>query len=307
MPSASPTSTFELAFRAAVAAACVLVSVAAWAHPARGIVVTPAGQTYFSDLERIWSIAPNGKLSLVREHRGVHTHSLALTRGGDLLGEDSEYDSGDGSYRESIWRISPDRRFAYVYGPTKELERGVGLMRDTHGCTYHSDQTGLNGRPLVYRKCPLRAVERLVGSAADDRAVRPVLVNDVAGAALASDGSFYFRQGGTVRRLSPDGRLVLIADGLEPENFGIALDDRRNLYVAEFGPRRVLRVSPNGTRATVATSSAPWGPTGVFFRNGALFVLEATEYQRGVEGRVRVRKIVGNSSRTLATVSIPLP
>src|SRR4051794_35592812 len=119
MPSASPTSTFELAFRAAVAAACALASVATSAHPARGIVVTPAGQTYFSDLERIWSIAPNGKLSLVREHRGVHTHSLALTRAGDLLGEDSGYDPGDGSYRESIWRISRDRHFSYVHGPAK--------------------------------------------------------------------------------------------------------------------------------------------------------------------------------------------
>jgi len=270
-------------------------------------VVTPAGHIYFSDLERIWSIAPDGKLTLVREHRGVHTHALAVSRGGDVLGEDSEYDPRDGTYSQAIWRISPDRRFSYIYGPTKSGERGVGLMRDPHGCTYHSDQTALRGRPLVYRKCPARPSERLVGSAADDPAFRPVLVNDVAGVALASDGSFYFRQGEAPRKLSHRGGTTLLADHLDPGNYGIALDGLGNVFVAEFRPRRVVRISPNGTRVIAATSRAPWGPTGVFVSNGALFVLEATEYERGVESKMRVRKIVGNSSRTLASVTILLP
>ena len=136
---------------------------------------------------------------------------------------------------------------------------------------------------------------------------RPVLVNDVAGVALASDGSFYFRQGEALRKLSHRGRTTLLADRLDPGNYGIALDGLGNVFVAEFRPRRVVRISPNGTRVIAATSRAPWGPTGVFVSNGALFVLEATEYERGVESKMRVRKIVGNSSRTLASVTILLP
>jgi hypothetical protein len=288
------------------AAALVVVPATAAAHPARGIVVAPTGRVYFSDLERIWSIAPNGRLSLVREHRGVHTHALAMTRNGDVIGEDSEYDPSDQSYRESIWRVSPGGRFSYLYGPTKVLARGVGLMRDARGCTYHSDQTGPNGRPLVHRNCPGRAPERLVGSESDDRAFRPVLVNDVAGVALSSDGSFYFRQGRAVRKLAPSGRLSIVADGLAAENFGIALDPGGSLYVAEFAHRRVLRISPDGQRLVVAPSEAPWGPTGVAFRNGALYILEATSYRRGAETRMRVRRVAGGKSQTLAAVSIPL-
>ena len=284
-----------------------MLPVAAIAHPARGIVVAPNGMVYFSDLERIWALSPDGHLSLLREHRGIHTHSLALTRAGDLLGEDSEYDSADNKSRESIWRISRNGRFAYLYGPTKQLERGIGLMRDARGCTYHSDQTGLDGRPLVYRKCPDRPVERLVGSAADDRAFTPGLVNDVAGVTLLSDGTFYFRQGGAVRKLSPDGRVAVIADNLDRGNFGIAVDTKRNVYVAEYASRRVLRITPGGARSAVASSVAPWAPTGVAVRNGSLYVLEATDYRRGVESQVRVRETNGGRSRTLATVTIPLP
>ena len=262
---------------------------------------------YFSDLERIWSVAPDGRLALVREHRRIHTHALALTRGGDLLGEDSEYDPADGRYRESIWRISREGRFSYVYGPTKSLGRGVGLMRDARGCTYHSDQTGPGGRPLVHRKCPGRAAERLVGSAVDDRLFRPVLVNDVAGVALAPDGSFYFRQGTVLRKRSPDGRVTVLAGGLSPENFGIALDPRGNVYVAEFARRRVLRITPAGRRDAVFSSAPPWHPTGVAFRDGSLLVLEATGPRPAGGARMRVRKAANGTVQTIATVRIPAP
>src|SRR3569832_1353880 len=119
-----------------------MLPMAAIAHPARGIVVAPNGMVYFSDLERVWALSPGGHLSLLREHRAIHTHSLALTRAGDLLGEDSEYDSADNKNRESIWRISRCVSFAYLYSSTMQLERGICLMRDARGCTYHSDQTG---------------------------------------------------------------------------------------------------------------------------------------------------------------------
>jgi hypothetical protein len=284
----------------------IAVSATSLAHPARGIVVAPDGEVYFSDLERIWAIAPTGSLKLVRQHRGVHTHALAMTRGGGLLGEDSEYDPADGSYRESIWRMAANGRFSFVYGPTKSLARGIGLQRDARGCTYHADQTAVGGRPLVHRQCPGRPVERLVGSAADDRAFRPALVNDVAGTALGSDGSFYFRQGGAIRKVSPDGRVSVLATGLNPTNFGIAVSRAGDVYVAEDKARRILRIALDGSRRVAAMSDAPWAPTGIAIQHGALFVLEATDYRRGVETRMRVRKIADGTGRTLATVAIPL-
>jgi hypothetical protein len=292
--------------RLAALALLLVAAAPAAAHPARGIVAAPDGRIYFSDLERIWSIEPNGRLKLVREHRGIHTHALAIARNGNLYGEDSEYRSADDSYRESIWRISRGGRFSYAYGPTSRLERGAGLQRDTRGCMYHADQTGPNGRPLVHRKCPGRAPERLVGTEADDRAFRPVLINDVAGTAVGADGSFYFRQGRAVRRVSPSGKVTLVGDRLEAGNFGIAVDPQGNVYVAEHSARRIVRIAPNGRRQIASIAQAPWSPTGVAVRGGVLFVLESTEYVRGVPTRMRVRRVAGDRSRTLATVSIPL-
>ena len=105
----------------------------------------------------------------------------------------------------------------------------------------------------------------------------------------------------------PNGWRRPVASNIARENFGIAVDGRGQVYVAEFSNRRLLLVGTSGERHIVATSAPPWGPTGVAVRGGAIYLLEATEYRHGVKSRMRVRKIVGGASpRLLATVSIPL-
>ena len=292
-----------------LAAAALAIAAPAAAHPARGIAVGGDGRVYFSDLERIWEIGRDGRLRLLREHRGIHTHALAIDRSGALVGEDSAYDPASDAYRETIWAIGPDRRFRVVFGPGP-ARRGIGLLADTRGCRYHADQTGRGagagaGRPLVHRRCPGRAAARLVGTSADDRAFRPVLVNDVAGVAWGPGGEFWFRQGSAVRAVAPHGQSRLVAAGLAAENFGIAVDRRGALYVAEGAKRRVLAVSPAGRRSVAARSEAPWSPSGVATTAGALYVLEASDYRRGVPARMRVRRISAGHARVLAVVTIP--
>ncbi|HUQ13721.1 MAG TPA: hypothetical protein VM055_05535, partial [Novosphingobium sp.] len=148
--------------------------------------------------------------------------------------------------------------------------------------------------------------ERLVGSAADDRAFRPVLVNDVAGVAWGPGGSLWFRQGTAVRVVAPQRPVRVAASGLAAENFGIAVGRTGKLYVAEAANRRILAVSPTGQRTIVARSEAPWGPTGVALGNGALYLLESTDYRRGTPLRMRVRRLVpGRGATVLARVTVP--
>ena len=90
---------------------------------------------------------------------------------------------------------------------------------------------------------PAARPKRLVGSAADDRAFRPALASNVAGTAIGPDGSFYFRQGRAVRRMTPRGQVSLVAGGLAAENFGIALD-----------PQAATSMSPNLARGGCCAS-----------------------------------------------------
>lgn len=297
------TWTFSLAAALAVAAA------PAAAHPARGIVAKPDGTVVFSDLERVWSIDPRGRLRPVLEHPGEHTHALALDPSGAVVGETSRYDSRDGSYSESLWRTGGDGRVRLLLGSAKAT-RGIGLLSDARGCRYHADQTGRGagaeaGRPLVHRKCPGKAAERLVGSAADDRAFRPALVNDVAGVAWGPGGALWFRQGGAVRVIDSQGRVRVAASRLSADNYGIAVDRAGKLYVAEAAQRRILAVAPDGRRTVAARSEAPWFPTGVALGGAALYLLEATDFRRGQPLRMRVRRVVAGRAAVLARVTVP--
>lgn len=274
------------------------------AHPSRGIVATTDGRIYFSDLERLWVIGRNGRLSKLREARDRHTHDLFLDRAGNVIGEDSHY--AGGTYRESIWQLAPAGRFRILYGPTHRVARGMGIVRDARGCTYHADQVMPARRPIVHRRCPGRPAERLVGSAADDAAFRQDLVSNVAGATIDRGNGFLFRQGTSIRRIDPDGSLRTVAARIADENFGIAVAGNAVL-VAEARARRVVRIEANGRRSIAATSARPWFPTGVAVARGSLYLLEATDYRRGVATRMRVRRIDRDAgTRVLATVAIPL-
>jgi hypothetical protein len=282
----------------------LLLAGGAAAHPSRGIVATTDGRIYFSDLERLWMIGRDGRLRKVRETRDRHTHELFLDHSGNVIGEDSQH--ADGTYRESIWQLAPSGRFRTLYGPTQRVARGMGIVRDARGCTYHSDRVMPARRPIVHRRCPGRPAERLLGNATDDAAFRQDLISNVAGATIDRGGGFLFRQGTNIRRIARDGSVRTIAREIADENFGIAVAGNAVL-VAEARARRVVRIEADGRRSLAATSARPWFPTGVAAARGSLYLLEATDYRRGEATRMRVRWVDrDNRTRVLATVAIPL-
>lgn len=283
--------------------AAALAAAPAAAHPSRGIAVDFRGTVYFSDLVRIWRI-DGTRLRLVHRNPGSHSHALALEPSGQVSWDESVYDPANGSYSESIWQLSGNRisrRFGPVQGPT----RGLGLLRDRQGCTFRSDQAGRGGPILVHRLCPGLAPVRLFGSAAADRRLEPVLINDVGGVALSPTGEFAFRHGSTVRAIDGGGRVRVLASGLGDDNFGIAFDPAGHLLVAEHRNRRVIRIA--GTqRQVVATSPPGWFPTGVTAGRGGVVVLEASDHRPGQAPRMQVRQVRADGrSRLLAQVTVP--
>lgn len=288
--------------RAAVALAALTLAAPVLAHPPRGIVVARDGTVYFSDLVNVRAIGPDGTMRLLRTADGGHIHALALSADGALWGEESAYDPANGSYREGIWRRAPSGRMIWRYGPTKALERGVGLLRDRQGCTWHLDEAVQGGPPLVHRKCGARPASRLFGSAADDQRFRPVLVGDLSGTALDAKGRLVFRHGGLLRRLASDGTAEVLAEGVPPGNFGLALGPEGTVYLADWGGRRIVAVKDGEVR-TRARSEPGWAPSGVAWRDGSLYVLEASLHLPKRRDRLRVRRIGRTGDTILATVT----
>src|SRR5207253_9986703 len=91
----------------AIAAVCVLLISDTWAHPAWGIVVDRRGQVYFSDLETVWKIDAQGKLTVFRAGvSGRHIHELVIDEDGNLYGPDYSYVPETQRYLNAIWKMT---------------------------------------------------------------------------------------------------------------------------------------------------------------------------------------------------------
>jgi hypothetical protein len=114
---------------------------AAGAHPAWGIVVGPAGDVYFSDLETVWRVDPRGRLSIVRPGvAGHHVHELAIDAEGNIYGPEYTYLSESEGYTTGIWEIEASGRIHYQFRPAQHLPRGVSIWRDVDGSMYSVEE-----------------------------------------------------------------------------------------------------------------------------------------------------------------------
>lgn len=90
----------------------------AMAHPPTGIVVDRNGVVYFSDLETIWRVNPQGQLAVFRPGvRGRHVHELSIDEQDNIYGADISYGLVDGKGREARFQ-SID---GIAFGPDESL------------------------------------------------------------------------------------------------------------------------------------------------------------------------------------------
>lgn len=251
------------------------------AHPGIGIVTDSRGNLFYTDLEQVWRIAPDGRKSVAVPH--VHTHELALDAADNLYGEHLWYE-GEATNRwgHYVWRRSPDGRVEKVIPPTAGFLTNYSFVRDRSGTMYWADRSQImkrlpDGRIAVHARAAFRDVRWL---------------------AATPDGVVYVIDGANLLRVAPNGAVTTLARSLSRRSalrpnaderhllFGIWTDRGGNVYVADFAQARVLRVTQAGKVTAVATSSWPWSPTGgVFAPNGDLWLLEAS-----ITNQVRVRR-----------------
>jgi sugar lactone lactonase YvrE len=292
------------------------------AHPASGIVVDRKGHVYFSDLETVWKIDTQGKLTVFRAGvSGRHVHELAIDEQDNIYGADISYEPSTKKWPTDVWQMTPEGKLTYLLEPTTNPPRGMSIWRDRAGNMYFVDQNNhLKQQTLLLRRTPDGNVTTFAGSAyghADGQGPQ-ARFSSVGGMAFGADGSLYLTDGTSVRRVGADGNVTTIARDLnfrtpadKPTLFGgaygnlagLTADANGNVYVADAGNRRLLKINRDGKVEVVLRTDPPYFPNGVFATTtNDLYVLEVGFTLPNISSGPRVRKITADGKNVVITV-----
>lgn len=277
------------------ALACALLLPARMnAHPGSGIVVDRQGNIYFVDTGAgVWMIGRDGKLT---RHPGPAYHWMAIDLDDRLRNLPMpSFSLGDAT----VTRVGADA--------TLLLASDFPIVVGRDGSLYYP-WIGSGDRLQVFRLAPSGRTSVL--------ATLPVSTESgplrwLNGIAVGPDSSIYFTDNRAVRKITPQGQVLTVADSitlsgcvtipgigahLGPFLRGLDVDARGTVYVAASGCGSVLKITPNGQVSTILRTSSPWSPTGVAVYGNNLYVLEYlhTESDNRREWLPRVRKLASD-------------
>jgi sugar lactone lactonase YvrE len=239
------------------------------AHPSVSVVIDSRGYVYYSDLEQVWRVAPNGDRTIAVPN--VHTHELYLDPNDNLYGEHLWYNGERlNTWGSRVWRRSPDGRMVDVVPAHAGFNDKYGFVRDRAGNMYVADRTN---------KTILRCAQRCA-----DFAKYPF--RDIRWMTVTPDGVVYLID--TVDLLRIDaGKVTTLARNLSVNSairpwagdrhklMGLWTDRAGMVYVADYSQGEVKRIDARGKVTTFTKSPYPWAPTGgAFAVNGDLWLLE---------------------------------
>jgi hypothetical protein len=289
------------------------------AHPPWGIVVSSTGIVYFSDLETVWKIDREGNLSVFRPgNGGHHVHELSIDVNDNVYGPDYGYEAASEKYYLGVWKMTPNGEETYLQPPIDSFMSGVSIWRDRAGNMYSIEQNNhTKVRTLLLRRTPAGVVSTLAGGAygqVDGRGAAAKF-GSVTAMTVGPDENIYLTDDAGIRRVTLDGDVTTIATdvtartaedkatlfGANDKNlFGLAVDAGGNVYVADAGNRRLVKVSQNGKLSVVYRVDPPYFPTGVFVTaTGDVYVLEFSYTPPGTTDRPRVRKLSTDGKNAL--------
>lgn len=273
------------------------------AHPGSGIVVDRRGNVYFVDTgSGIWKIDRKGALTRLS---GPAYHWMAIDSDARLKNVTLPYfASGDAT----VTRVGTD--------PSLLLSSDFPVSVGRDGVLYYPWLSA--GKSVQLHKLApsgATAVFKTLPANSEDGPLR--WLN---GLATGPDGSLYYTEKRAVRRITPQGNLITIAENvtlpgcetipgveadLGPYFRGLDVDTLGTVYVAASGCGAVVKFTADGGMSIILRSSSPWSPTGVAVFGGDLYVLEYlhTASDNRQEWIPRVRRIAPDGHIvTVATI-----
>ena len=261
------------------AAALLLLKAGAGAHPPWGIAADARGRVYFSALETVWQVDERGRLSVLRAGvEGRHTHELRLDEEGNLHGEDLTYEPARERWVTALWQVAPSGEFTYTLAPTDAPPRGASIWRDPSGNTYAVQSETAPPEFLLVRRDASGRASLLYGDAKSFERWRQVILYNLGGTAFGRDGALYFTDRTSVYKLAREGTLATLARDVAGAKtsgerrgerdlndeapgarrgggrgghgrvslLGLCVDAEGNVYAADIGAGRVLKITPGG-------------------------------------------------------------
>lgn len=290
-------------FLAALLLLCGLAA-PAMAHPPFGLVVDPTGNIYFSDLETVWRLSPDGQLSVFRAAvPETHVHELALAPDGAIEGDQNHYDPATERFYTGLWRRTPTGEEQQVVSLTERPPPGAGVWQDLAGNRYVTQWISNDDRRTqLLRRRPDGRTEVLFDETGGSARPAGTSAASVGGIAFGSDGSLYFAAGSLLRRKSPDGNVTIIYDGGTGSSLrGLAAMPDGGALAADMNAKSVLAVEADGTANILYRETAAWLPTAVALADRRLFVLEANADPYDHENRVRLIEVKNGRARVAAS------
>lgn len=281
----------------------LFLATAALAHPPYGLVADGRGNLYFSDLETVWRLGPDGRLSVFRPAvPDAHVHELALAPDGAIEGDQNRYDPAAQRFYWGIWRRTTGGEERYVLPMTERPPRGIGVWQDKAGNRYTAQwRSNEDRRTALLRR---RADGRVDVLFNEGRGAMPVSQNSTAsvgGMAFAADGSLFFADRNVLRRFGRDGRVTAVYDGgAQASMRGLAAAPDGHILTADMGRKLVLAVATNGRTRILFRETQAWLPTAVALAGKRLFVLEANADPYDRANRVRIVEVKDGKGRVVA-------
>lgn len=267
------------------------------AHPGVGIVMDSKGNVFYTDLNHVWRITPDGNQSIVVKN--IHTHELYIDEQDNLYGEHEWYKGENtdkwGNY---VWRLKKNGEFKKIIPEVEGILDNNTLVRDAKGNSYWVNKS---------EEVQLINIQSING---DNSLFSTHKFTDIRWMYFSKENKcLYVVDNLKIKKVSPSGKVELIANNLKEKTspydgvadrhyiFGIATDTSKNVYVATFGARKVKKISRNGIVSTIYQSDSGWSPCGVLVGiDKTLWIMEFSKNNKTRIVRVnnhRERKFFG--------------
>ena len=257
------------------------------AHPGIGIVADSKGNVFYTDLNHVWKITPEGKKSIYV--RNVHTHELYIDHDDHLFGENAWYEGeATDKWGFAVWKKINGQPLEFVVDSTEGFlfDHPFGFVRDGSGNMYWDDKN--NGNYIFKKRSNNDKIENIATGVFENIRWRYWL-----------NGYFHFIDMDDLYKIE-NGNINLVAKGLRSTALPFSAfvrdmhsimgawdDEKGNVYVAVYSGKTVKKITPDGQVTDYFKSKGNWSPSGgMFDKKGNLWLLEFSS-----SNQTRVRKI----------------